>query len=435
MIWQTITILVIAVWHCCSGCQFHPPGEYLRFVRVPENLKIGEEILRIQVFPRNRLFLQPIDKIEDVQYFTYKDINRTTISLRLARSLEDLVDSEHPRNVLKFKVSCDFNDAEDIITSSLSVTVYVEDVNDHAPVFVGTPYRVTVDELTPVGLTLFRNVRAIDRDKPNTPNSDIQYALVAGNQDGKFALDNSHQAYLILKKPLDFDAGDREYFLTVSASDRGVPQKHANATIRVLVIDNDDLSPKFTKGVYRTKIPEFYPILGRRIHKRIEFDPPIFAFDQDLAIDAPIRYDIIAGNERHLFSQDHVNGSIFLEREIDLDSERALPGNTFVLQIQASQVDNPLKFGVARVEIEIVDLNDNLPEFEVDFYNISIVENLPNGFSVLQITAVDQDQGDNAEFTYQLEDKSGAFTLDSRSGWLTVRDQAVLDRENDHLSS
>lgn len=50
-----------------------------------------------------------------------------------------------------------------------------------------------------------------------------------------------------------------------------------------------------------------------------------------------------------------------------------------MLQIQAAQVDNPLKTAQARVEIELLDLNDNLPEFEVDFYNISIVENLPNG--------------------------------------------------------
>lgn len=42
-------------------------------------------------------------------------------------------------------------------------------------------------------------------------------------------------------------------------------------------------------------------------------------------------------------------------------------------------MDNPLKTAQARVEVEIIDLNDNLPEFEVDFYNISIVENLPNG--------------------------------------------------------
>lgn len=81
------------------------------------------------------------------------------------------------------------------------------------------------------------------------------------------------------------------------------------------------------------------------------------------------------------------NGSLFLERAIDLDAERNLPGNTFVLQIHASQIDNPLKVASARVEVEVLDLNDNLPEFEVDFYNISIVENLPNGFSVLQVGA------------------------------------------------
>lgn len=89
-------------------------------------------------------------------------------------------------------------------------------------------------------------------------------------------------------------------------------------------------------------------------------------------------------------------------------------------------MDNPLKTGLARAEIEIIDLNDNLPEFEVDFYNISIVENLPNGFSVLQIMATDQDQGDNADFSYQLDDKSGAFSLDARSGWLTVRKTTQL---------
>jgi len=37
--------------------------------------------------------------------------------------------------------------------------------------------------------------------------------------------------------------------------------------------------------------------------------------------------------------------------------------------------------------VEVLDLNDNVPEFEADFYNISIVENLPTGFSVLQVNA------------------------------------------------
>ena len=33
-------------------------------------------------------------------------------------------------------------------------------------------------QLTPVGLTVFRGIHAIDRDKPNTANSDVTYSIV-----------------------------------------------------------------------------------------------------------------------------------------------------------------------------------------------------------------------------------------------------------------
>lgn len=126
-----------------------------------------------------------------------------------------------------------------------------------------------------------------------------------------------------------------------------------------------------------------------------------------------------------------MNGILYLNKEIDLEEE-ALPGNTFVLQLEARQVDSPQKRAVARIEIEVLDLNDNAPEFEVDVYNISIVENLPSGFSVLQVNAIDRDQGENAEFYYQMSDEKpkGAFVVDPRSGWITVRDQELLDRES-----
>lgn len=120
---------------------------------------------------------------------------------------------------------------------------------------------------------------------------------------------------------------------------------------------------------------------------------------------------------------------MFLERGIDLDAERSLPNSTFGLKIRASQIDNPLKYADARLDVEILDVNDNQPQFEVDFYNISIVENLPSGFSVLQVVAEDADQGANAEFSYDLDDPSGAFLVDPKTGWLTVRDETVLDRE------
>ncbi|XP_015602110.1 cadherin-89D isoform X2 [Cephus cinctus] len=424
-------LLIVGLFgNFATGCQFYPSGEYLKFVRVPENLPRGAEVLSLEVHPRNHLSIMPVDKEEDTKYFTYKDVNKTHAAVILAKSLENLVDGDAPRNLLKFRLVCDYTDGSDsLVSSHLSVTVYVEDVNDHAPQFVDAPYHLEVDELTPTGLTIFRDIHAVDKDKPNTPNSDVHYAIVKGNERGKFSLEPGHRTALTLRKSLDYDNDDREFVLTVMASDRGTPMRSTNTTVTITVLDNDDLNPKFSQPVYRTKIYEFYPAPNYPIHVELNFTPPIYAEDQDRDLDVDIRYDIISGNEKGLFYLNPQNGSLFLEQAIDLDSERNLPGNTYTLQIQASQTDNPLKLAVAKVEIEILDLNDNLPEFEVDFYNISIVENLPNGFSVLQVIATDKDQGDNGEFDYELEDPSGAFSVDPNSGWLTVRDQTILDRE------
>ncbi|XP_008554394.1 cadherin-89D isoform X3 [Microplitis demolitor] len=414
-----------------TGCQFYPLGEYLKFVRVPENFPLGAEVLSLEIHPRSHLTIMPIDKDEDARYFAYKDINATHISVILAQSLEELVDSEIPRNLLKFRFVCDYSDGANSLTSShLSVTVYVEDINDHAPQFIGTPYHVFVDEFTPPGMTIFRGINAFDGDKPNTPNSDVHYAIVKGNEEGKFSLESGHRTALILRKPLDYDAGDRLFSLIITATDRGVPAKSSNTTVTINVRDNDDLGPKFTNEIYKGKIYESYPFTRDTIHQEISLQVPIHAEDQDRGINTPVKYSIVSGNERGLFQIDSTNGSIFLKRAIDLDTERlTLPNNTFTLQIHASQLDNPLKYSFAKVLIEIIDLNDNLPEFEQDHYNISIVENLPNGFSVLQVVAHDRDQGENADFYYQLDDESGAFAIDGKSGWLTVKDERVLDRE------
>ncbi|XP_073952971.1 cadherin-89D-like [Choristoneura fumiferana] len=351
------------------GCSFYPVGEYLKFVRIPENLEVGDEVLKVEV---------------------------------------------HPRTSSNSASGATTTTGDDLISAYLSVTVYIEDVNDNAPKFLDTPYRVTVDELTPIGLTIFKGIHAFDRDKPNTPNSDVQYTISAGDEAGHFGLESSHKPALVLRKALDYDTGDREFNIIVTASDRGSPPRSTNETINVIVVDNDDLPPKFTLDVYKTQIPEFYPLYGKRIHKELIFESPIRAYDQDFGVGAAVRYDLISGNDRRLFALNIFNGTLFLEKEVDLDAETGLSGNTFVLQIQAAQVDNPLKTALARIEIEVLDLNDNLPEFEVDFYNISIVENLPNGFSVLQVMATDKDQGDNGEFTYQLSDPEAAFTIDPK---------------------
>lgn len=105
-------------------------------------------------------------------------------------------------------------------TSFLAVTVYIEDINDHFPKFQNLPYEVNVDESTPIGTTIFQGISAFDRDKPNTPNSDVQFSLGLENTPGGayFSLESPHRPSVVLRRQLDYDEGIRQFELPIIAS-------------------------------------------------------------------------------------------------------------------------------------------------------------------------------------------------------------------------
>ncbi|XP_021693940.1 cadherin-89D isoform X1 [Aedes aegypti] len=418
-----------------SKSNLRTKSDGVQFLRLKEDFPVGGEIVSLYAYPRNSILIARTENSSDGEYFRLKEVNSTAVSVILNRSLDQLVDSDNPQSILKFSVFCSGTTMamkQDNQSSFFTITVYVEDINDNDPEFINLPYAITLDESTPIETVVFNRIKAIDRDKPNTPNSDIEYAIAPKqlkSGDFPFRLESSQKPKLILQRPLDYDTGLHSMSVLVIASDRGNPPRTANATVRVTIRDVDDLSPIFTRAIYRTKLKESFPITGKPVHQPVYFDPPIGAFDQD-SLNASLIYSIIGGNERKLFWMSPETGMIFLQKEIDLEAE-SLPDNTMVLQIEARQSNNPSRNALARVEMEIIDLNDNLPEFEVDLYNISIIENLPKGFSILQVNAIDRDQGENAEFYYYLanENPKGAFVIDHMSGWIVVNDETYLDKE------
>ncbi|XP_053211715.1 protocadherin Fat 4-like isoform X1 [Panonychus citri] len=409
-----------------TGCKFYPIGENRRFERVAENLQVGHEVFRVEVHPRMEIKLEAVDNsLSDINYFKYEELDDKTVAIKLAHSLEDLVDRRDPQSVLKFKLTCRGpSGTEDAF---LPITVYVQDVNDHAPEFQNVPYYLEVDELTPIGLTIFRGIHAIDKDKPNTANSDITYSIVGGNENNSFILSDPIEGILVVNKALDYDHGIREFKIQIQASDHGDPISLSQVTTMTIRIkDADDQNPVFTQEVYKASVSETPTITGQRIREKVVVDPVVHAFDLDQGINARLRYNIILGNEGGFFEMHDQTGELFLVREIDLES---LPNSVLSLQIQATQVDNPLRQALSRVDVFVKDINDNSPEFEYDMYNITVMENLPPGFTVLQVYAVDADKGENAEFKYVLHDESDGFQIDSTTGWISVKDPAKLDRE------
>ncbi|XP_039443022.1 cadherin-89D isoform X2 [Culex pipiens pallens] len=440
---RTILLLFLLFFNplTSEGCKLYSKSNLrtksdgVQFLRLKEDFPVGGEIVSLYAYPRNSILIARTENSSDGEYFKLKEVNSTVVSVILNRSLDDLVDSDAPQSILKFSVFCSGSSMvmnKDNQSSFFTITVYIEDINDNDPEFINLPYAITLDESTPIETVVFNRIKAIDRDKPNTPNSDVEYAIAPKqikSGDFPFRLESSQRPKLILQRPLDYDAGQHTMNVLVIATDRGNPPRTANATVRVTIRDVDDLPPIFTRAVYRTKMKESYPVTGKPIHEPVYFDPPIDAFDQD-SLNTTLIFGIIAGNDRQLFWMSPETGTLFLQKEIDLEEE-SLPDNTIILQIEARQANNPTKSALARIELEIIDLNDNLPEFEVDLYNISIIENLPKGFSILQVNAIDRDQAENAEFYYYLanEDPKGAFVIDHMSGWIVVNDETFLDKE------
>ncbi len=136
----------------------------------------------------------------------------------------------------------------------------VEDVNKHAPEFHNVPYQVDVDELTPVGVAIFRGIAAIDRDTPGTPNSAVSYFIIGTEPDSEnntFILPDPSEGNLVLNKPLDFDNGNKEFKIKIQATDHGTPTSLSSiTTMTVRVRDADDQPPSFSQDIYRGQVSE-----------------------------------------------------------------------------------------------------------------------------------------------------------------------------------
>ena len=77
--------------------------------------------------------------------------------------------------------------------------------------------------------------------------------------------------------------------------------------------------------------------------------------------------------------------------------------------------------------IDILDSNDNQPEFLESSYNTSIPENVPVGTTVLTVEAVDEDIHNNAVFTYHILGGDDKFEV-SNDGVIVTKD--MLDFES-----
>ncbi|XP_077122368.1 protocadherin gamma-B1-like isoform X46 [Ranitomeya variabilis] len=197
-------------------------------------------------------------------------------------------------------------------------------------------------------------------------------------------------------------------------------------TIKVEIEDVNDNPPSFSENIFDTAISEL-ALPGVRLALGLAQDP-------DIGINSVQDYKI---NENEYFSlgmkstKDGIKHlELILEKPLDREQQ-----NMYDLILTAFDGGTPPNTGTALIKIVIQDVNDNFPKFSKEIYETSFSENVPMGFEVLQLKAVDEDEGSNAQITYVFRDISerisSTFRLNPVNGSITVIsdiDHEVTDR-------
>lgn len=271
------------------------------------------------------------------------------------------------------------------LSDSVKVTVYIIDVNDNAPVFVRTPYKVEVSEGTAVGASIIR-VHSTDVDEGL--NGDIYYKLICGDEMGNFGLDEA-TGQLLINKPLDRETLDH-YQLTVLAYDSGQSiSLSSTTTINVSLLDENDNAPIFTQLETRVSVLETEPVNKKITQFR--------ATDADLGINKEVQFSISAGNRKDTFFIDTYSGELFLHKQLDYEDL-----TSYVLNITATDNGSPSLSSSISFVVNVIDANDNAPIFTNTAIVRQIREGIPKHTPIVTVTAEDPDSGLNGKVYYAI---------------------------------
>jgi Cadherin domain len=284
--------------------------------------------------------------------------------------------------------------------------IYVNDINDHEPVFAKTEYSAVLSELAPVG-TFVSSIIATDED--TGVNSNIIYAFVAGNEHRWFEIDEN-SGLVTTRAALDREVqGSVE--LKVSARDGGPNPKWAYTRLRVTVLDENDKRPQFSVDKLNASLSESAP--PQTVIAMLS------ASDQDQGTNGSVTYSLhsdVMQAYPGVFSLDSTTGQ--LTTRTKLDREKIAK---YEISVVAKDKGVPPQSSTATVFLTVEDVNDNSPEFYPQRYFMPVAEDTKAGSSIMTVTATDQDEGENAQLEYSIaEGGDGLFKLDRGTGILML---------------
>lgn len=301
-------------------------------------------------------------------------------------------------------------------SSTVSIIIHVVDENDNAPKFTNETFVFYLPENEPPE-TYVGRLTASDRDINR--NAELTFSLVTAQND--FALDPKSGFLKTLRyfdrEKLLQTSGQDLIVLEAVVSDNGVVRLRDRARIHVVIIDVNDNAPLFLRTPYRAQISE-----GTAVDSQVL---RVTATDADDQLNGGVLYFITEGNSDAKFRIDETNGQIYLGGELDRETT-----SSYVLTVMARDAGTPSLSSSTSVTIEVLDENDNAPEFmHLGERKISVSETLAVGSELVTFQAFDIDLGSNSEIMFGIGAGNihDTFRVNPRTGTLYL--EKPLDYE------
>ncbi|XP_012525101.3 cadherin-related tumor suppressor-like [Monomorium pharaonis] len=288
-------------------------------------------------------------------------------------------------------------------SSTATVMLTLEDVNDNSPIFYPWKYLMSVSEDAPVGTTLGK-VKATDADARE--NAQVRYTLESGGEGGLFIVEE-RTGEIVLQGSLRA-AHKTLYELTISAKDIGDRAATRNAVVEIIrEEDLEHLQFDTYKG-YDFRIPEDRGDCDSVSSGSREIDSVhVTQYDNT----GKVKYAIVYGDPTGNFKIDENTGVISTVG--CLDRERIA---FYSLELLARA---DLAYGQTIVNVSVQDVNDNAPIFPKGERSdeIFLSENAAVGQEVCLARARDHDTGANARIVYTLIHNPGEqFRISENAG-------------------
>ncbi|XP_028271967.1 protocadherin gamma-A5-like isoform X18 [Parambassis ranga] len=207
------------------------------------------------------------------------------------------------------------------LSSSVTLTLQISDVNDNAPVFEGSSYEAYIVENNTPGLSVF-TVKARDADW--NQNARVSYILEDSSVNGvpvsSYVSVSADSGVIHAVRCFDYEQ-IKDFQFRVKAQDGGSPPLSSNVTVKILIQDQNDNPPQVLYPVQTggSLVAEMVPRsadVGYLVTK-------VVAVDVDSGQNAWLSYKLQKATDRALFEVGLQNGEIRTIRQVtDKDAKK-----------------------------------------------------------------------------------------------------------------